>query len=246
MTTLIKNGTNIIIDPNSERYTWWIRYFIAWEIETFKVFDIYLKPNQNFIDIGAWVGTTSLYGGYKSDKVFSIEPDPNSLIDFKKNIKINNLDNKILICEQPIAGTVKEVIFGPNDYIGCGTWNESISYIKNKKSNNLDIVFTTITFKEFIKKYNIDNVSLIKIDIEGGEEDIIEDIFQEAENLKNPSIYLSFHLDWWKDKNINRFEKHWNKYKYNYYQLKLIQNTEIANIIIQNPFESILFSDIPI
>ena len=45
-----------------------------------------LDKNKNFIDIGAWVGTTCLYGSLLSNHVYTIEADPIALIDLNKKI----------------------------------------------------------------------------------------------------------------------------------------------------------------
>lgn len=44
-------------------------------------------------------------------------------------------------------------------------------------------------------------VDLIKVDIEGGEEDLIPELMA----LRGISILLSVHYDWWKEKDLTRF-----------------------------------------
>jgi hypothetical protein len=50
-------------NPNQRDVDWWDSVEIrAWEIETFFVYKTFLTPKSSFIDFGAWIGPTLLYG----------------------------------------------------------------------------------------------------------------------------------------------------------------------------------------
>ena len=106
--------------------------------------------------------------------------------------------------------------------------NDSTSqiYNENEVSNEYYIV-KTITIQGAIDHYNInpDEISLIKVDIEGGEEYIISELYDIYIKYHIP-LYISFHYSWWKDKNLDRF-------------CFLTENQK--NKIIKEPFSSILF-----
>ena len=63
--------------------------FSTWEEETFDVFDKYLKKDKQFLDIGAWVGTTALYASRLSSYVVCVEADPVSVKKLQNNINNN-------------------------------------------------------------------------------------------------------------------------------------------------------------
>jgi hypothetical protein len=46
---------------------------------------------------------------------------------------------------------------------------------------------------------------LIKVDIEGGEEYILNDL-HELYNVYHIPLYISFHYSWWQNKDLDRFE----------------------------------------
>lgn len=239
-TQIYKHNQKFLIDNRCEQINWWIESFSKWEEETFIIFEKLLSKDKMFIDLGAWGGTTSLYACLLSKHVYAFEPDPNSLNDFYKNITINGFEN-ITVIPKPIYHEITNICFGPYQDKG---WNTSSSSIKIQPNNKLDTTMETITFNQFLDTYKVDNISLIKIDIEGGEEYIIPDIFNYVSTLgEKPPIYLSFHLDWWNDKNINRFSKYWELYKFTYYELKLIDCDRISETIRFSPFGSILFTD---
>ena len=85
----------------------------------------------------------------------------------------------------------------------------------------------TITLDKIIKEYNINpiEIGLVKVDIEGGEENILHDLFFVYKAHKIP-MYISFHYNWWNDKNLDRFD---------------FLTDENKRRIVADPFCSILF-----
>ena len=83
--------------------------------------------------------------------------------------------------------------------------NESTSQIHNKNSD-YSIQVKTITIDSILKNYDIEinSISLIKVDIEGGEENILNDLYYLYKKHKVP-IYIRIHYEWWRDSNLNRF-----------------------------------------
>ena len=263
MTLIRKNSQIFQIDPSTQTYSWWLNCFSKWEPMTFLIFDLFLNKSKNLIDIGSWIGTTVLYAAKISKNVYAIEPDPHSVIDLKKNIEINHLTN-IYLCSRPIYNQITEIYFGPY----ADTWNSSSSQIKSKQIRNIDQLMRTITLKNLIDEYQIVDVGLIKVDIEGGEENIIIDLFNEAAKMNpKPPIYLSFHLSWWNNTDLSRFDQCWTQYLYIYHaggqnppmgslcmdpkgeeipkldEKNLIQNQHISEFVQKFPFASLLFTD---
>jgi len=224
-----KNNEMIFIknDKNDKNINFWRDIFINWEQNTFEIFDRYLKPDKIFIDIGGWIGTTCIYGSRKSKKVYVVEADKESYNDMIKNSLINN-DNIIGINKAIYNKDDVEIMFGKNKNLENSRMNDSTSQIYNEDDNVENCYkIKTITIESIINEYKIDpnNISLIKVDIEGGEEYILEDLYNIYTKYKIP-MYISFHYTWWKNKDLERF--------------KLITE-EQRNLIINYPFESILY-----
>ena len=204
----------------------WKDIYPNWENETFDIFDKYLKKDKQYLDIGAWVGVTALYASRLSSYVVCIEADPVSVKKLQQNINTNILNTIIDIENSAIYNESTKIIFGPNSNNITSQFNDSGSQIKLSKTKESDILINTITFEEIIKKYNLNNLGLIKVDIEGGEENIL-DILLEYSITNSIPIYISFHYDWWNNKNLDRF-----KYLNSFHKEK----------IINSPFTSILFN----
>ena len=202
------NEIFFIKKENNNNINFWQNNFINWENETFEIFDKFLDKNKIIIDIGAWIGTTSLYFSRKSKHVYCIEADKQSIEDLTENLKNNCTDNYTIINKAIFDINNIFVNFGKNIFMNNSKLNDSTSQICNININsNEHYKVETITLERIIKDYNINTneISLIKVDIEGGEENILKQLYN-IHLIYNIPIYISFHYDWWNDKNLDRFE----------------------------------------
>ena len=60
-----------------------------WEPETFSVFDSNIDEQTLFIDVGGWIGSTSLYAAQIAKKTIILEPDPIAFKRLKQNLGLN-------------------------------------------------------------------------------------------------------------------------------------------------------------
>lgn len=227
-----KNNEIFLINKikNDENLPFWTNVFTSWESDTFSIFDKYLNKDKIFIDIGGWIGTTCMYGSRKSKHVYCVEADIYSFKDMTENCNINCKNNYTLINKAIYNVDDIELHFGKNKILLNSKINDSTSQIYFEDDSNLEQCYKvkTITIKAIIENYNIstNDVSLIKVDIEGGEEFILDDLYNIYIKYKIP-MYISFHYSWWKNKDLNRF---------------LILSENNKNEIQNFPFTSILFT----
>jgi len=142
----------------------------TWNENVYRLHEYQFKENAVFLDIGANIGSVSLYVDNFNKvrdednkiKVYSIEPEPNNLLLLKENIKNNPTENITVI----------------NNAI----WHEQKTVLITNKGGNSSIVNETsdesaevlaITIQDFIDLYGIDEIDAVKIDIEGAEFDLI-------------------------------------------------------------------------
>jgi FkbM family methyltransferase len=223
-----KNNAIIFVknDINNSNLNFWKNIYNDWENDTFEVFDNNLDKNKIFIDIGGWIGTTCIYASRYSKSVIVIEADKESFEDLKENSLINSNNiifiNKCIYNENDI-----DIMFGSNNHIENSKLNDSTSQICfNYKKDSYKI--KTITIQQIINENNIkpDEISLIKVDIEGGEEFILEDLYN-IKMIYNTKIYVSFHYDWWRNKDLNRFNKFLDEEK-----ITKIQNYPFISLLL--------------
>lgn len=203
--------------------------YLTWEPETFKVFDKFADSNKNILDIGCWIGPTVLYTASKYNHIWALDADKQSFEECRNNINLNNYQNKITIINSAIYDKTGFVNFGRNKFLPNSRLNDSTSQIyENDSSESFSV--PCISLEDLIKQYNIDNLALIKIDIEGGEQYIMRDLFTYSINNKIP-LYLSFHYSWWNNKDLNILKEYESKFACG----------DVTDKVIREPFISILF-----
>lgn len=162
-----------------------------WEPETFKVLEKYCKPGKTFIDIGAWNGVCSIYAALLGADVHAAEPDVTAQMYASGNIELNGVGIKL----HPvgISGESGQAFLGTNDEFG----NSMSSIVR--KGDTRAVSIDTLTLEDFMGAAGIDitKVSLIKMDIEGGE---VEALPQASRYLRKhkPTLYVSLHPFWFR------------------------------------------------
>lgn len=202
-----------------------------WEKFTYSCLKQFSQSDKIFIDIGAWIGPISLVASKLNRTCHSIEPDPISFSQLKENINLNNIKN--IICHNIAITNKTEILTLGNDE-EMGTSNTRINAIKNL------FKIQGVSLNEFINNLNIsqDEISMIKIDTEGAEIDILQDIF--FESYKGPlhlSIHTPFYLN--KNKDLDIIKKTVSRYKHYNSELHII-NKDINIIDDVNKFYSIM------
>ncbi len=226
---IFKRGRRVVITPESRDDTrqFWLRSYSNWEEETFDVFEECADKYKTMIDIGSWVGPTVLYNAELFQQVIAVEADRDNVHELQQNIYLSGIQNITLIQKAVYHIPNTTVRFGKNEHIqGVDTSTQQI-----RESGGYEV--GTITLDELIAPY--DSVGLIKIDIEGGEENIINDILR-IYLERGIKIYLSFHYSWWKNKEtLFKLREVFQKCRTN------LHHQNVVDYVLKNPFGSVLF-----
>lgn len=190
-----KLNTELLIADQSDVYLkdFWERVYPSWEAQTFRDIMPKLSKDKTFVDIGSWQGPISLIAQKYSDRCICFEPDPISYKNLKSNIEINGFDN--IYAENKAVSNEKELSIGGNSDHPLG---RGISSFLNESDNN--VMCDTISITNILKKYNLNsnNISVLKIDVEGYEIELLNDpILKEL----NVDMHVSFHPHLFKDTN---------------------------------------------
>lgn len=168
---------------NHSNHWGWVNYG-TWEPHTFKIFDEFIDSDHTYIDMGAWIGSTVLYGSQLAKHVYAAEPDPIALTALKTNIDLNpKFKEKISLYEGAITQDGTMALSKPT--------GESVSTIVDT-ANDTTVMVNTLSFDTFLNIYNIEDCTFIKMDIEGAERFVLPDI-SDYLNTNKPSMYISFH-----------------------------------------------------
>jgi FkbM family methyltransferase len=232
-------GVDYSFDPSNNskivNYDWFMDTFSTgnWENDTFRVFDMVKNSNKTAIDIGTWIGPTVIWLSKNFKDVIAVEADKVAIEALKGNLKSSNCEN-VKIIENPIYSESNvKLFFGSNTNIPAEL-GDSTSQIKNESTNEQDSEVLTITLGDILNPLvkNPEDVSFIKVDIEGGEENIIPELFETCSKYKY-DLWISFHCPWWKDTNINRFEKYFSLAKNEENIIEFLNNHPFGTILLK-------------
>ena len=136
-------------------------------------------------DLGAFVGDTAyLINKLKNpQKIYAFEPDPDNMEILKENLKLNNLEDKVI--PVPFASGAKNGSF----YLTKAGGASQVS--KEKGLNKVKV--KVVTIDDFVAKNNIKKVDLIKMDIEGAEFDTLKGAVKTLKRDKPDLIITIYH-----------------------------------------------------
>lgn len=194
--TVIRNGKRYSVwdeypyrDENPaevENWDFWSVFEAgAWEPALDDLLAQHLDPDGTFLDVGAWIGPVSLMAARLCRQVHAIEPDPVAAVRLAANVGRQRRKN-ITIHQTAISnspGTLRigrraDRIFGDSM---TGVWFNA---------ETIDVPATTLV--ALIVDNGIDNIGLVKMDIEGGEELILPQAADYIRGLGAP-LLLSTH-----------------------------------------------------
>lgn len=151
----------------------------------YKLLDPIIKNAQNpIIDIGAHIGCFSIYARVLADapRIMAYEPDLDNFKLLQKNLQLNRIRH-VTGSNQAVSSQIGSIPL----YLSEDSHNHSI-VIKSDSS----IPTPTTTLDKICSKFP--KISLIKIDCEGAEFQIIESTGSESFS-KIENIYIEYHLE---------------------------------------------------
>lgn len=139
------------------------------------------------IDAGAHAGFFTLYCKALNPKVkiFAIEPEPGNFSALKRHLEENKIKN-VKIVRAALAGQSgqRSLLISPDSH------NHKLAEIENSGDQKVEV--TAYSFADFLKKNKIKNVSLLKMDIEGGEFEVIKSLSAKDLSMVN-FVILEYH-----------------------------------------------------
>lgn len=151
-----------------------------------------LKKGNNVIDAGAYTGLFTLYAAKKvgnTGKVIAFEPDPYNNIMLRRNLKLNNVKNVVIVKK----GLYSKDDVLPFDIQSIGSNIVSINHVfHNRKTINK---ITVTTLDKELERLHIKKINFVKMDIEGAEIEAMEGFKNTIKN--NPNIQFaiaSYHI----------------------------------------------------
>ena len=183
MITIQRHGVSFNIVESTEYLNhFWRDLYPSWEEATYASILPHLSTDKTFLDIGAWQGPISMIAQKYSKQCICFEPDPVAFSNLSKNIEANSFKN-VLAVNKAVSSEASLKLGHPTELgSGCS------SYL----TDSLAVECNTISISQILKDYELsqDNISVIKIDIEGYECELLKDPI--LKELKVP-MHISLH-----------------------------------------------------
>lgn len=146
--------------------------------------EIVQNATEPIVDVGAHAGYFSLWTTVQNPKIkiYALEPVGENFDLLKQNLAENNFKN-IKVENVALTRETGEI----NIFLSEDSHNHSLLPISDQVQKTKGV-----SLMDFIKKNKIKNISLLKIDIEGGEYEIFENLNNETFG-KIENIFLEYH-----------------------------------------------------
>ncbi len=197
--TVSVEGESFVVEPGGTRRAFWARVSAgSWEPHTFAVFRRFLRPTHSCVDVGAWIGPTTLYAARRARWVHAIEPDPVAHAELVANVAANPaLRERITLhrdCIAPLSGPID--LYAGGMYHGdSSAFGDSMSGIvpASDRPTQPSQRVQGVRLPDFMEANAIIDCGLIKVDVEGGEYSVIPGQWRELAIHGMPTSCISFH-----------------------------------------------------
>ena len=181
------NGLKFKLDPYHIGF-WRTVAKGRWEPHAYTIMSKFLNVDSIYCDVGAWIGPTVIYAARICKQVICFEPDPIAYRYLRWNIELNDLFN---VTSFNIALANRIAIRRMSSF--GGDLGDSMTSLLNDNQANKGIDTLTLTWDVFIDISKIDKIDFLKIDIEGGEFELLPTL-KDYLSLHKPIVYLSTHV----------------------------------------------------
>lgn len=161
-----------------------------WEPSTFKVIDYFVKESMTVLDLGCWAGPLSLYMAAKGAVIHAIDPDPDAFDALERNLELNPVIKENIVAHKNAIGSSNKRV---RLHARTGYGNSSSSLLNRTRDTVATAEVEVITFNELIERNEIKLIDFMKIDVEGGEFNIIHQVEDALVQFDYPTILLSLH-----------------------------------------------------
>lgn len=167
-------------------HRWWITFVNGWEADTFRAYRALIRPGDAVVDVGAWIGPTVMFARVcRAGRILAIEPNPecrrylDALVD-----AVRSTGTELVICTTGVFIASGEAEFG--------TPNGEIAARASASLTGRGMRIQVARLPELLAQYGFADPAFVKIDIEGAEFTIADQIGALAA-LPGIRVFLSLH-----------------------------------------------------
>lgn len=158
----------------------------VWKMKEYETEHFIIHPGEVIIDIGAHIGTFSVWAAQKavSGRVISFEPNPENYALLEENRDLNELTNLYIVNSAVSAGRGQAKLFTSNYH------NMTHSFFEEGTRDHT--LVDTLSLSDILQEFSLVKVHFLKIDAEGAEYQIILNTPAEV-LLRIDKIFIEYH-----------------------------------------------------
>lgn len=174
------------IEAFVEHDPFWPKFAQGWEPETERIYRKLVSPGSTVLDIGAWIGSTILFAlACGAEKIVAMEPNPESHKTIRHFMDMNpDLSHRIFLTSRAISDKEEKLTMGLAE-------NESDTSTSGIAGNDFEVEATTLPIIK--KEYDLTQLDLVKIDIEGAEV-FLAPALRSLSDIPGQFVHLSIHV----------------------------------------------------
>lgn len=164
-----------------------------WEPETLEWLKKNISKGTVFMDVGAWVGPTTIWANFCGARVVALEPDPIAYERLLFNVNHNNLKDVFTI-HGGLSGSNGN--FKISSARGLGKSMSKMHFDERHAQGAPganEVLVAGIDLETTMKFSGIDRIDILKMDIEGGEFHVFPAIVDKILSLNVKKVMLSLH-----------------------------------------------------
>jgi len=182
-TTITIGDVAFLVDATGSETFWHKVRSGRWEPATFQVFRQHIDAQTTFVDIGGWIGPTTLYGGQLAQKTITLEPDPTAFATLGANVAMNEDrlgDGRVELINAALWTERTTLTLQSGEKVGDST--SSILRAMSPRTgaeaaaDGSTFEATTIEISDIHARLPDDGPVFVKMDIEGAEYLLLEHI----------------------------------------------------------------------
>jgi FkbM family methyltransferase len=174
--TTIRDDRNYRFAAFTPLLLWRAQTLLSKEPETIEWIRFF-GPDDVFYDIGANVGIYSIFAGVRCRRVFAFEPESQNFAALNRNIQLNSLGAKVLGFPLAISNQRKlDTLRLNTSEAGAAlhVFGENVDFKGEIFKPAFEQGCLSVTLDELVMSFGLDFPTMIKIDVDGLEERILQ------------------------------------------------------------------------
>jgi FkbM family methyltransferase len=192
-TTVTKDGLSFVFLTPNDTTKWRANTLFTKEPSTISWIDS-IPQGSILFDIGANVGSYSIYSGVKGIQVYAFEPEASNFTQLVRNLHINNIPVNAYCAAISDKNEIGTMFLSSLDLGGaCNTFNENVDFKLEKRNSSFSQGSFSHTIDSLVEM-GLPTPEYIKIDVDGLEHKVIKGAVKTLASVKsliveiNPSL----------------------------------------------------------